>query len=324
MGNRLVLVSLLLILLMITVAEYYICFEPDTADTDKKAAFIVGLVSATTDEDWSDQLQLAIQGAITDVGGEIISLPALRTQEAQINSLRALIVYRVDVIIFSPIIETGWDSVYAEAETAGIPIIALEKSVRITDEKVKVHYVGYDYYQAAADLTQRMLKQCGTDTVIMELFGTLQADSSKRISRGFRDTLDSGGYDALPYTVCCDFMRSRAFQAVDAFLGAQREMDVIISQGDAMTLGAISALEEKGLIAGQDVQIFAVGGSQESVELAERGKITCLMKCDIERIGRLTVQAIQLLLDDKEHAPISFLEEAVMITGGAGDNGLTK
>ncbi|MCH1981357.1 substrate-binding domain-containing protein [Ruminococcus sp. OA3] len=313
MRKRLVLFIMIAVLLAITITEYFICFKPGAADADKKAAFIVGLVSTTTDDDWGDQLQYVIRDSIVKVGGEIISIPTLRTQEAQVTSLRSLIVYQVDVIIFSPIIETGWDSVYAEADTAGIPVISLEKSVKLSSRDLNVNYIGYDYYQAAVEMTRQMFEQCGKKPVIMELFGTLQADSSKRISRGFRDTLNDMEYFESPYTVCCDFMRSRAFQAVDAFFSAQRSMDVIVSQGDAMTLGAIAALEEQGVRPGKDVRIFAVGGSQESVRLVEEGKINCLMLCDLEKIGDLTVQAIQLLLDDDQHEPVTFLANTVLI-----------
>lgn len=314
MKRHLVLAGLIAVLLTITITGYFISFKPGKDALNRKANFIVGLVSTTTDDEWSDELQEVVQSSILAVGGEIISIPTLRTQEAQINSLRSLIVYQVDIIIFSPIIETGWDSVCGEAESAGIPIISLAKAVKLSSEKSNVNYVGYDYYQAAAELTQQLFSRHNRDIVLVELFGTLQADSSKRISRGFRDTLYDVGYISSPYTVCCDFMRSRAFQAVDSFLSAGREMDVIVSQGDAMTLGAISALEQNGIKPGEDVMIFAIGGSRESVRLAESGIINCLVQCELEKIGDLTVQAIQLLLDDNKREPITFLADTVIIS----------
>jgi ABC-type sugar transport system substrate-binding protein len=42
-------------------------------------------------------------------------------QENQIKAIRSFIQRKVDVIAFSPIVETGWDTVLLEAKRANIP-----------------------------------------------------------------------------------------------------------------------------------------------------------------------------------------------------------
>ena len=43
-------------------------------------------------------------------------------QERQIQDIRTFIAYKVDMIIFTPLQESGWDSVLKEAKRAGIPV----------------------------------------------------------------------------------------------------------------------------------------------------------------------------------------------------------
>lgn len=46
---------------------------------------------------------------------------AMQYQANQIKALRSFIAYKVDVIAFSPLVETGWDTVLGEAKAAAFP-----------------------------------------------------------------------------------------------------------------------------------------------------------------------------------------------------------
>lgn len=71
-------------------------------------------------------------------------MPVERTQEAQIEALRALIIYQVDAIVFTPLVESGWDNVLREAKSASVPLIAVDRSVRGV-EGVPLYHIGFDY-----------------------------------------------------------------------------------------------------------------------------------------------------------------------------------
>ena len=60
-------------------------------------------------------------------------------------------------------------------------------------------------------------------------------------------------------------------------------IDVLYSHNDAMTLGAISAMEEVGLIPGKDIIIITVDGEQAAIDLLREGKI----------VGDVTVQELE-------------------------------
>ena len=54
---------------------------------------------------------------------------ARQKQENQIKALRSFISQRVDYIVFSPIVEDGWDTVLREAREAEIPVILMDRKI---------------------------------------------------------------------------------------------------------------------------------------------------------------------------------------------------
>ena len=59
---------------------------------------------------------------------------AQQKQENQIKAIRSFIAQKVDVIAFSPVVETGWDTVLQEAKAAKIPVILTDRAVDAKDD----------------------------------------------------------------------------------------------------------------------------------------------------------------------------------------------
>ena len=72
---------------------------------------------------------------------------ARQIQENQIKAIRGYISQRVDYIVFSPVTETGWDTVLNEAKDAGIPVILMDRAVDVEDNSLYVTRVGSDMHE---------------------------------------------------------------------------------------------------------------------------------------------------------------------------------
>ena len=46
-----------------------------------------------------------------------------------------------------------------------------------------------------------------------------------------------------------------------------------------MTLGAISAMEDAGIVPGRDIVIITVDGQQAAVDLLKAGRVNCVIEC---------------------------------------------
>jgi ABC-type sugar transport system substrate-binding protein len=63
-------------------------------------------------------------------------------QENQIKAIRSYIQQKVDVIAFSPVVTTGWDTVLQEAKRANIPVILTDRAVDTPDQTLYKTFLG--------------------------------------------------------------------------------------------------------------------------------------------------------------------------------------
>lgn len=141
---------------------------------------------------------------------------ALQKQENQIAQLRSFIAYQVDLIVFSPIVEDGWDNVLTEARHAGIPVILMDRFINTADDSLYTAYIGADFYMEgvrAADYLLEKAGQMGKETInIVEISGTEDATPTLHRYQGFHDKVDRDPVFTLwkPYraTFCGPRVRS--------------------------------------------------------------------------------------------------------------------
>ena len=85
---------------------------------------VVGFAQIGAESEWRTANTRSIQETASHLGVELKFSDAQQQQENQIKAIRSFIAQRVDVIGVSPVVETGWDTVFAEVKQAGIPLIA--------------------------------------------------------------------------------------------------------------------------------------------------------------------------------------------------------
>src|SRR5689334_21722870 len=88
------------------------CAEGNGDHGAKKAKPVVlGFSAVVSWGDWNGPNVKSIRDAARDAGIELRHEDARHSQEKQVSILRAFVSQRVDVIAFSPVVETGWDMV---------------------------------------------------------------------------------------------------------------------------------------------------------------------------------------------------------------------
>ena len=99
---------------------------------------IVGFSQVGAESGWRTANTISIQSAFKDAGIELKFSDAQQKQENQIKAIRSYIQQAVDVIAFSPVVESGWDTVLKEAKDAGIPVVLTDRSVDSEDDSLYV------------------------------------------------------------------------------------------------------------------------------------------------------------------------------------------
>ena len=78
----------------------------------------MGFAQVGAESGWRTANTKSIQESAKAAGIELKFSDAQQKQENQIKAIRSYIQQKVDVIAFSPVVETGWDTVLLEAKRA--------------------------------------------------------------------------------------------------------------------------------------------------------------------------------------------------------------
>ena len=81
----------------------------------------MGFAQVGAESGWRTANTKSIQDSAKDAGVDLKFTDAQGKQENQIQAIRSYIQQKVDVIAFSPVVETGWDAVLQEAKARQHP-----------------------------------------------------------------------------------------------------------------------------------------------------------------------------------------------------------
>src|ERR1044071_655835 len=110
------------------------CGNSDTGDdgntgADSNKKIVLGFSQVGAESGWRTANTTSIKESAAEAGIELKFDDAQGKQENQITAIRNFIQQKVDVIAFSPKVETGFETVLKEAKDAGIPVILTDRTV---------------------------------------------------------------------------------------------------------------------------------------------------------------------------------------------------
>lgn len=234
---------------------------------------------------------------------------AQQKQENQIKALRSFIAQDVDVIAFSPVVETGWTPVLKEAKRAGIPVILSDRAVDTEDDSLWVTFMGSDFVEegrrAAKYLIDNYAKIKRSDKSadvinVVELQGTVGSAPAIDRKNGFEEVMKDHPEFKTIKSQSGDFTRSKGKEVMEAFLKAEgKKIDVLYAHNDDMAIGAIQAIEEFGLQPGKDIIIVSIDAVRGAFEAMLEGKLNCTVECS-PLLGPQLFDAVEDLMAGKD------------------------
>ena len=278
--------------------------EKDNSDSttgDKK--YVIGFSQVGAESEWRTANTTSVQDAIKDAGHELKFSDAQQKQENQIKAIRSFIAQKVDAIVFSPVVETGFETVLQEAKDADIPVFLADRSVDIDDDSLWVTFLGSDFVEegnkAANWLVEEMADVDG-DINIVELQGTVGSAPAIDRKKGFEDILADHPNFKIIKSQTGDFTRADGKEVMEAFLKSDGDnIDVLYAHNDDMAIGAIQAIEEYGLIPSEDIIIIGVDAVKGAFEAMAAGKMNVTVECN-PLFGPQLVKLIEAHLSGEE------------------------
>ncbi|MEA5066421.1 MAG: substrate-binding domain-containing protein, partial [Eubacteriales bacterium] len=102
------------------------------------SALTVAFSQVGQESDWRTANTDSVKAAIAAEGWELVYDDAQQQQPNQVKALRNFISQGVDYILFTGVVNTGWDDVLKEVNEAEIPLVLLD---RLPDCIDKIDYV---------------------------------------------------------------------------------------------------------------------------------------------------------------------------------------
>lgn len=241
----------------------------------------LGFSQVGAESGWRTANTQSIQDSAAAAGIELQFSDAQQKQENQIRAIRSFIQQRVDVIAFSPVVETGWDTVLQEAKRAQIPVVLTDRSVDSTDTSLYATFLGSDFVEEGRKAGQWLVDQGAAEPVnVVELQGTTGAAPAIDRKEGFAEAIAGTPNIQVVASQTGDFTRSGGRQVMEAFLVSQPDIDVVYAHNDDMALGAIEAIEAAGLVPGQDIRIISVDAVKDGMQALADGRINFIVECN--------------------------------------------
>ena len=251
-----------------------------------KASVVVGFSQLGAESSWRIANTVSMEEAAKEAGFGLMMENANQKQEKQIDAIRSFIAYRVDVIVFSPIVQTGWDNVLQEAKQAGIPVILMDRTIKTEDNSLYKAYVGANFMEEGRRAGEYLIRKAdaiGAEHLrIVEICGTTDSAPMQDRQRGFLEVIgqDKERFEIID-SVDGDFLQSKGEECMRELLQKYGPdgIDVVFSHNDAMTLGALNVLEKTDAAATKDMIIITVDGEKAAVDALKAGRINCVVQC---------------------------------------------
>jgi ABC-type sugar transport system substrate-binding protein len=241
----------------------------------------MGFSQVGAESGWRTANTASIQQSAEDAGIELQFSDAQGEQENQISAIRSFIQQRVDVIAFSPVVETGWDSVLLEAQRAGIPVILTDRSVDSEDDSLYETFLGSDFVEEGQKAGEWAVENWGSQpTYVAELQGTTGAAPAIDRQEGFADAIEGTDNIQVVASQSGDFTRAGGREVMEAMLNSNPEINAVYAHNDDMALGAIEAIEAAGKTPGVDIQIISVDAVRDGMQALADGQINFIVECN--------------------------------------------
>ena len=250
---------------------------------------MVGFSQLGSESGWRTAHTLSVQEALTkDTGYFLIFNNARQMQENQIKAIRSFISQRVDYIVFAPVIESGWDTVLQEAKDAGIPVIIIDRMVNIKDDSLYTTWIGTDAWEEgrkAGRWLEGYLREKNRQAErinIVVLQGTIGSTAEIGRSEGFEEIAAMHENWRILESATADFTAAKGKEVMAEMLCRYPKIDVLVSQNDDMTMGAIEAMQEAGVSFGENGQVAVISfdAIRDALEMVDEGHINVDIECN--------------------------------------------
>ena len=257
------------------------------SEKDDKDLFVIGFSQVGSESDWRLANTKSMQQTFTEGKGyELRMENAKQRQDNQLAAVRNFILEGVDLIIIAPAVEDGWDTVLTEVKNAGIPVIIIDRSVSVSNQDLFLTNIGSDFLKQGEEavkwLESQDIKPANGRLRILHLQGTYGATAQLLRTKALENGVEAHRDWEFAAQLDGDFTEAKGYEVVKDYLAHDKRIDVLYSENDNMTFGAMRAFDEAGITYGENgqVRIITFDATKKALQYCLDGKIDLCVECN--------------------------------------------
>lgn len=246
----------------------------------------IGFSQVGAESNWRTANSISIKQTFTpERGYDLLFEDAKQKQSNQIMAIRRFIQQEVDYIVFSPVVETGWDTVLEEAKRAGIPVIIIDRRVSVRDTSLYKTWIGSDFYLEGQKACKALMEYVELNQIpevnIVNIQGTEGATAQIGRSRALEDAAEKYGWNLVAQE-SGEYTEAKAYEVMTKLLNEYEDINFVYCENDNEAFGAIDAIQDAGKSVGPggDIQIISFDATQEGLRRVQRGEILINAECN--------------------------------------------
>jgi galactofuranose transport system substrate-binding protein len=256
--------------------------DGDSGSGSDDGKITLGFSQVGAESGWRTANTVSIKESAAEAGIDLKFDDAQGKQENQITAIRNFIQQKVDVIAFSPKVETGFETVLKEAKDAGIPVILTDRAVDVQDKTLYKTFLGSDFVKegkVSGEWLVNEMKGATGDVNIVELQGTTGSAPANDRKKGFAEAIASNPKLKIIASQSGDFTRAGGKAVMEQFVKANPKIDVLFAHNDDMGLGALEAITAAGKVPGKDIKIITIDAVKDGMQALADGKFNFIAEC---------------------------------------------
>ena len=299
----------------------------DEASTQQKEELItVGFSQLGAESDWRVANTESIKNSLTRENGfELMFDDAQQKQDKQFIAIRNFTQQEVDCIVLAPVMETGWDTVLQEAKDASIPVVVVDRQVKVNDTSLVTAWIGSDFSKeakVACEWLKSYTEAKGIkpeELVVVDIQGTLGATAQIGRTNGIVEASAKNGWNLIAQ-VPADYTQAKGKEVMANLLAEHPDINVVYAENDNEAIGAIEAIEEAGKTAGTDILngdilVISFDAAHSGLTKVLEGKIALDVECNPLQ-GEEVEKLVKAVKEGTEYNKYTYVKESAF----AADN----
>ena len=292
--------------------------------SDSGDPITIGFVAVGPEGAWRQANEENIQDTFTEAAGFTLKYAQATNldQKSQIDAFTSFVDEGVDVILLSATEGSGWEESLSRAQEAEIPVLLIDRGIEPDDTDLYVTRLAPDNVAVSTAVAEWALETFPDGAKYFVLEGPAGVSVVNERNEGWNATMEGAdGFTDLGAQTA-NWSTEEAKSVFETVLKSNgNDVQLVFAQNDEMGLGAAQAVEEAGLVPGEDVKIATIDGTQAALEALAEGTLSFVAEYN-PLFGDQALEAVDTVLDDGSVEPYIQIESTTFDSPEAAEEAL--